>query len=94
MQAAVNDIWPYTHELFADDPLTSRLSTAGVAPRPGALLEPWLATIDLVLGEATLTRPDDAWAPGGGREGRHTEHLSYLLAEMQVLHRAHPGAVW
>jgi ring-1,2-phenylacetyl-CoA epoxidase subunit PaaC len=47
-----------------------------------------------VFVEATLTRPADAWAPGGGRTGVHTEQLSYLLAEMQVLHRAHPGADW
>ena len=47
-----------------------------------------------VLAEATLTQPDGAWAPAGGRTGVHTEHLAYLLAEMQVLHRAHPGARW
>ena len=47
-----------------------------------------------MLAEATLTRPATGWAPGGGRDGLHTEHLSYLLAEMQVLHRAHPGAQW
>jgi ring-1,2-phenylacetyl-CoA epoxidase subunit PaaC len=81
MQSAVGEIWPYTHELF-DGP---------AAPlRPG-----WLATVEPVLAEATLTRPDDGgWAPRGGRDGLHTEHLSYLLAEMQVLHRAHPGATW
>ena len=45
-----------------------------------------------MLAEATLTRPATGWAPAGGRDGVHTEHLSYLLAEMQVLHRAHPGA--
>jgi len=61
-------------------------------------LEPgpeWLATVEGVLGEATLTRPaDGGWAPTGGRQGVHTEALSYLLAEMQVVHRAYPGATW
>ena len=52
------------------------------------------STVDGVLAEATLRRPDDGWRPGGGRDGRHTEALSYLLAEMQVLHRAYPGARW
>jgi len=94
MQAAVDDLWPYTHELFTDDPLTRGLAADGVGPTPSALREPWLATVDLVLSEATLVRPVDGWAPTGGRDGRHTEHLSYLLAEMQVLHRAHPGASW
>jgi ring-1,2-phenylacetyl-CoA epoxidase subunit PaaC len=92
MQAAVDDIWPYTHELFQSDALTERL--AGVAVDPASLKAEWLATVEPVLAEATLDRPADGWAPTGGREGRHTEHLSYLLAEMQVLHRAHPGAYW
>ena len=53
-----------------------------------------MTTIEGVLGRATLERPADGWRPSGGRAGRHTEHLSYLLAELQVLHRAHPGARW
>jgi len=80
MQAAVDEVWPYTHELFEDAP---------------HLRVPWLSTVEAVLTEAGVRRPDDeAWKPTGGRAGRHTEALSYLLAEMQVLHRAHPGARW
>ena len=78
MQDAVDALWPYTHELTSGD--VSR--------------DEWLSTVEPVLAEATLERPADGWAPGGGRTGVHTEHLSYLLAEMQVLHRAHPGAKW
>jgi ring-1,2-phenylacetyl-CoA epoxidase subunit PaaC len=79
MQDAVDHVWPYTHEL-----------TAGEVSRAD-----WLAIVDPVLAEATLVRPaDDGWAPSGGRSGVHTEHLSYLLAEMQVVHRAYPGAKW
>lgn len=78
MQDAVDDLWPYTHEL-----------TSGEVSR-----DEWLSNVEPVLAEATLDRPADGWAPGGGRGGMHTEHLSYLLAEMQVLHRAHPGAKW
>ncbi len=92
MQAAVDDLWPYTHELFETDPVTERLVAAGVVP--SQLRPQWLDRVCAVLAEATLTRPADGWAPSGGRQGRHTEHLSYLLAEMQVLHRAHPGASW
>ncbi|MEV6930932.1 1,2-phenylacetyl-CoA epoxidase subunit PaaC [Dactylosporangium sp. NPDC051485] len=80
MQAAVDALWPYTHELFDG-------GTEG-------LREPWLTEVSAVLDEATLTRPADGWAPRGGRNGVHTEALSKLLAEMQVLHRAHPGATW
>ncbi|HEX5596289.1 MAG TPA: 1,2-phenylacetyl-CoA epoxidase subunit PaaC [Micromonosporaceae bacterium] len=94
MQAAVDEVWPYTQELFLADELTSRLDEAGVAAAPATLRDGWLAIVEPVLAEATLTRPADGWAPSGGRQGLHTEHLSYLLAEMQVLHRAHPGAQW
>ncbi|OZV76239.1 phenylacetate-CoA oxygenase subunit PaaI [Micromonospora echinospora] len=94
MQAAVDEVWPYTHELFAADELTARLDDAGLAAAPSTLRPQWLERVEAVLAEATLTRPADGWGPSGGRDGVHTEHLSYLLAEMQVLHRAHPGAQW
>lgn len=77
-QAAVDALWPYTHELFEGNELR----------------DAWLSTVEKVLAEATLTRPEDGWAPTGGRQGIHTEALSYLLGEMQSLHRAHPGATW
>ncbi|MFC7549115.1 1,2-phenylacetyl-CoA epoxidase subunit PaaC [Plantactinospora sp. GCM10030261] len=86
MQDAVDEFWPYTAELFDADP---------AAPvDPARLRGEFDATVSAVLDEATLRRPADRWAPGGGRTGLHTEHLSYLLAEMQVVHRAHPGARW
>ena len=94
MQAAVDDIWPYTHELFENDPLTQSLDDAGLAPLPSSLKPQWTDMVTDVLRRATLSVPDNDWRPTGGRAGRHTEHLSYLLAEMQVLHRAHPGATW
>jgi ring-1,2-phenylacetyl-CoA epoxidase subunit PaaC len=78
MQEAIDLVWPYTHEL-----------TSGDIGR-----ENWLSTMEPVLAEATLDRPADGWAPSGGRTGVHTEHLSYLLGELQVVHRAHPGAKW
>jgi ring-1,2-phenylacetyl-CoA epoxidase subunit PaaC len=55
---------------------------------------PWLRTIAPVLHRATLRQPKDGWMQGGGRTGRHTEHLGHLLAEMQVLPRTYPGATW
>ncbi len=94
MQAAVDDIWPYTHELFENDPLNQSLNDAELAPLPSGLKPQWTDMVTDVLDRATLAVPDNGWRPSGGRIGRHTEHLSYLLAEMQVLHRAHPGATW
>jgi ring-1,2-phenylacetyl-CoA epoxidase subunit PaaC len=94
MRSAVDDLWPYSRELFQDDALTDRLAAARIAPVPSRLRKPWLAQIDHVLAAATLSTPAGDFAPSGGRTGRHTEHLAYLLAEMQVLHRAHPGARW
>ena len=92
MQAALDELWPYTHELFA--PASAELVAAGIAVDPASLRDQWLATVTAVLTEATLTIPADGWKPTGGRQGRHTEHLGFLLAEMQSLHRAHPGASW
>ncbi|MEE6305316.1 1,2-phenylacetyl-CoA epoxidase subunit PaaC [Plantactinospora veratri] len=86
MRAAVEELWPYTGELFVADP---------AAPvDPAGLRSAFLANVEPVLETATLPRPADGWGPTGGRAGLHTEHLSFLLAEMQVLHRAHPGARW
>lgn len=94
MVAAVERLWPYTAELFEADELTGRLAAAGLAPDPAGLRPGWDAAVDRVLAEATLERPAEGWHPTGGRRGLHTEHLGFLLAELQHLHRAHPGAVW
>jgi ring-1,2-phenylacetyl-CoA epoxidase subunit PaaC len=91
---ALDELWPYTHELFMADDVDRAVAAAGILPDPVALREPWLEEVDEVLERATLERPDDGWRPEGGRRGVHTEHLSYVLAEMQVLPRTYPGATW
>ncbi len=78
-QAALDRLWPYAGQMFETDP---------------ALQPEWTDTITALLDRATLRRPDTPWHQTGGRAGRHTEYLSRLLAEMQVLPRAHPGATW
>ncbi|MGH8867337.1 MAG: 1,2-phenylacetyl-CoA epoxidase subunit PaaC [Actinomycetes bacterium] len=94
-QEAVDWLWPYVDEMFRSDGLEQSLVEAGVAVDVGTLRDAWAEQVARVLEEATLTLPDGTWtAPGGGRTGLHTEHLGYLLAEMQHLHRAHPGATW
>jgi len=98
MQRALDFLWPYTGEMFMQDDVDRQLRDAGVGPDMPALRAPWLAAIDAVLAEATLTRPQGEWMQGshlrGGRQGVHTEHLGHLLAQMQHLQRAHPGARW
>jgi ring-1,2-phenylacetyl-CoA epoxidase subunit PaaC len=97
MIRAIDDTWPYVDELFHDDELVERLSDTGVAVLPSTLREPFDAVVAAVLAEAELELPSGRTAfvaSGGGRHGRHTEHLGPLLAEMQVLARAQPGASW
>jgi ring-1,2-phenylacetyl-CoA epoxidase subunit PaaC len=92
--AALDDLWMYTGEMFEMDVGAAALVRTGIAVDPAAVRPAWDATVDRVLAEATLPRPADRWMQSGGRRGRHSEHLGPLLAEMQVLHRAHPGVVW
>jgi ring-1,2-phenylacetyl-CoA epoxidase subunit PaaC len=87
-------MWPYVEELFRDDALTERLAGAGIAVAPSSLREDFDRLTGEILNEAELEVPDVPAAPGGGRQGRHSEHLGYILAEMQVLAREHPGASW
>lgn len=93
--AALAELWPYTAELFALDEGVSALAAEGLVPDPESLAGPWHEQIGAVLAQATLgTAPSGTWRPAGGRAGVHTEALGYLLAEMQSVHRAHPGATW
>ncbi len=95
MQDALDRLWPYTGELCAGDSVDATLVAAGIAPDPAHLLGPWRALVEATLTEATLRCPEGrADVHSGGKSGRHTEHLSLLLAEMQVLQRNHPGAAW
>lgn len=93
-QDALDTLWPFTGEMFEADRTERALIKAGVAVDPALLRATWERTIEAVAGDATLTRPRDGWMQSGGRNGRHSEHLGHLLADMQVLHRAHPGATW
>ena len=76
------------------DALETALAEAGVVPDRGALRPAWEARVSAVIEAATLQRPDDGWMQSGGLRGRHSEHLGHILAEMQHLQRAHPGAEW
>jgi ring-1,2-phenylacetyl-CoA epoxidase subunit PaaC len=94
MQAAVNALWPYTGELFVTDDLTRRLMDAGIAVDVAALKPQWDETVAEVLAEATLIRPQEGWMASGGRQGRHTEYMGYILAELQYMQRTYPNMKW
>lgn len=95
MQAALDELWMYTDEMFQSDAVDQAMTAQGVAPDLASLREPWLNYICEVFEEATLTVPPmNAWMQKGGKQGVHGEKLGYLLAEMQFLQRAYPGATW
>ncbi|MEE9141110.1 MAG: Phenylacetic acid catabolic protein, partial [Gammaproteobacteria bacterium] len=94
VQNALNNLWPYTGELFESDEVDAQMCADGIGVGPELLKTGWDRTVDAVLGEATLKRPEDGWMHTGGKQGRHSEHLGLLLAEMQYLQRAYPGAEW
>lgn len=91
-EVALVDLWPYLDELFHDEPLIVRLD--GIAVRPSELREPVTDAVAATLAACELATPTVPFSSGGGRSGRHSSHLGYILAELQVLARAHPGASW
>jgi len=95
MQTAVDALWAYTGEMFVGDRVDAEMAATGEGFDPSALKADWLRYVTQVFAVATLQVPPvDAWMQKGGKQGVHSEHLGYLLAEMQVLQRAHPGARW
>jgi ring-1,2-phenylacetyl-CoA epoxidase subunit PaaC len=93
-QAALDEFWPYTGEMFEADQVERALIERGIAVDPASLRAAFDKTIDQVLSEATLARPRDGFMQTGGRSGRHSEHLGHILSELQYMQRAYPGATW
>ena len=95
MAAALATVEPFVAELFADDPVATEAARRGLGVLPSSLAEPAEDFVTGVLRRAQLERPEAGrWHAGGGRTGTHSEQLGYLLAEMQSVARAHPGASW
>ena len=94
MQAAIDDLWMYTGEMFDADATEQALAGERIGCDAGMLEPAWRERIAAVLDQATLELPDASWMQSGGKHGVHTEHLGHLLSEMQWLQRAYPGAQW
>jgi len=94
VQASVDSLWQFTGEMFAPDDVDNVFEAEFGGPDLFSIREAWEANIAIVLADATLAMPGDQWMASGGKQGRHTEHLGYMIAEMQYLQRTHPGANW
>ena len=94
VQNALNHLWRYTDELFYTDEVDADLESKGIIFSSEELKVTWSEMVKNVLNEATLTIPDNGWQHNGGRNGLHSEHLGYILAELQYMQRAYPGMEW
>ena len=94
LQSAVDELWGFTPELFAQDSLEAELVHAGVAVDLEPLREPWMTAVQQTFSGAGIVLPTLDWQVDGGRQGLHTEHLGHLLSELQFVQRAYPGQQW
>ncbi|MGJ0626601.1 1,2-phenylacetyl-CoA epoxidase subunit PaaC [Xenorhabdus bovienii] len=94
IQQSVNQLWRFTGELFHCDEVEQRLAEEGIAVDPRTLYEPWRQIINETFAQATLEIPQETPYRQGGKQGLHTEHLGYMLAEMQYLQRTYPNCNW
>ena len=94
VQTAMNTIYRYAADIFMADEVEKGLEVAGVLPNMSKVKEEWMKNIKFVLSEATIQFPDNDWEQRGGRLGNHSEHLGFLLAEMQYMQRTYPNMEW
>lgn len=93
MEKAVQDLWPYTGEMFIAADFEISLENSVIINVSG-IKNDWMEKVKSVSQEATLSLPSGTWMQSGGKKGVHTEHLGYVLAEMQFMQRAYPGLEW
>jgi len=94
MEQALGDLWKFTGELLLPSPYEQALAAEGTGVDLSGLRPGWDQSVNDVFAEACLSVPLSSWMQSGGKEGRHTEELGYILAEMQFLQRAYPGNEW
>ncbi len=94
VQAGLDAFWKYTSEMFTPSAVDEAAAAAGLGPDPKSLHAGWLANVEQVLQEATLKKPADVAYRWHGKRNQHSEHLSHLLAEMQIMQRTYPGSQW
>ena len=94
MVAALDQLWRYSAELFSDDAVDEQAAASGLGPRWSELKPQWDAEMGAVLQHAGLQVPASGKFVSTGKRGQHSEHMGYILAEMQFLQRAYPGGAW
>ncbi len=94
MQTALDELWMYSGEFLVADAIDQQMQEEGIGSDLKVVAEQWNAKVDEILERAMLRKPEDSWMQSGGKAGRHSEHLGFLLAEMQHLQRAYPGQKW
>ena len=94
VQGALNELWMYSGELFETDEVESVLQKEKIAPNIDAIKKTWTTNVASILELATLTQPEAGWMQSGGRTGKHSELLGYILAELQYVQRSYPGCEW
>lgn len=94
VQKSLNLMWRYAADLFVEDEAQQWAEQQGIVPSMSDIKTVWLSRVKEVVLEATLQLPNNDWEQVGGRKGQHTEHLGYLLAEMQYMQRAYPNMEW
>lgn len=94
VQDAVNDRWAFTGELFNMNQVDNAMLADNAGVDLNKIRPLWQERVEAVMNEATLSIPANNWMQEGGKDGRHTEHLGYLLAELQFMQRAYPNMEW
>ena len=94
MKRAFDELWGFAPEMFDMDEIDQAMVQAGIGVDASTLRDKWDDMMNAILEEATLERPTVSWEVRGSKEGKHSEHLGYILAEMQFLPRAYPNATW
>ena len=94
IQQAVNELWAYTGELFIMNDTDKAIQHEGTGVDLAAIKPLWMERVSTIFEEATIDMPTGTWMQQGGKEGRHTEQLGYILAELQFMQRAYPGMAW
>lgn len=93
-QQSLHDLWRFTGEMFSADALDEAVMQSFGGPDLHAIAVRWRERLAEIVAEATLEMPEDSVMASGGKQGRHTEHFGYLIAQMQILPRTYPGATW